>query len=314
MLNKVTIKNFRCFEEIQVELKPLTVLIGANNTGKSSFLDAIRKLEGTCLNARDNFRLGSKNAEVHGSFEHGREFNAIVREPISPIQDPKAPRIEFFRLPSNGANCSSSGFSESSQSIPLNEDGKNLASVLDYMLRKDRKRFLAAVDALTKLIPGFEDLLIDTPDPNSRHLRLKLDNGLELPGESLSSGVRHLLFFTTLAYHPRAPEIILIEEPEAGVHPRRLKEIVELLRSITRGEHCNQPAQVILTTHSPYLLDHVNLDTDQVLTFRREEGVDGRRIVEPVDRDRLAMFLDEFLLGEVWLNQTEEGLVAKGSR
>jgi predicted ATPase len=309
MLKELTIKNFRCFEDVQVELKPLTVLIGANNTGKSSFLDSIRMLGNNFLRRSDQFRLKGGGVEVVGQFSDG----SIISQTLpGPAMD-TAQGIEFFRLPSQGAACASQGFPESSQSIPLNEDGSNLASVLDYMLRKDRKRFLAAVDTLAKLIPGFEDLLIDTPDANTRHLRLKLDNGLELPGESLSSGVRHLLFFTTLAYHPRAPQIILIEEPEVGVHPKRLKEIIELLRSITRGEHCNHPAQVILTTHSPYLLDQVNLDTDQVLTFRREEGIDGRRIVEPIDRQRLAVFLDEFLLGEVWFNETEKGLVAKGN-
>ena len=154
---------------------------------------------------------------------------------------------------------------------------------------------------------------IETPDSNARYLRIMLDNGLELPGESLSVGTRHLIFFVTLAYHPRAPQIVLIEEPEVGVHPRRLGEIVSLLRSMSLGKHCNQPVQVILTTHSPYLLDHVDLTTDQVLTFQRDNGAEGVRNAFPADRHRLANFLDEFNLGEVWFNESESGLVGKSS-
>jgi predicted ATPase len=118
-----------------------------------------------------------------------------------------------------------------------------------------------------------------------------------------------LLAFVALAHHPTPPRVILIEEPETGVHPKRLEEIVRLLREITQGKHGEHAAQVILTTHSPYLLDYVSLDTDQVLVFRRND--DGSRSAEPADPERLKLFLDEFKLGEVWFNRGEEGLVAK---
>lgn len=314
MLTRLSITNYRCFGQVEVELKPLTVLIGPNNTGKSSFLSAVQSLGGGYSpNHDDHHRLVANKIDINAVDDDKAVFSFSDRIDLHARRFPKPvlTGIEFFRLPSSGAGCRSVGFPDSSTAIPLNEDGSNLASVLDFMLRKDRKRFLGLVAALEKLIPGFEDLIIDTPDANTRHLRLKLDNGLELPGESLSSGVRHLLFFATLAFHPRAPHIILIEEPEVGVHPKRLKEIMELLRSISQGEHCSHAAQVILTTHSPYLLDHVNLETDQVLTFRRSAEADGNRVIEPVDKERLAVFLDEFMLGEVWFNQMEEGLVSK---
>ncbi len=101
----------------------------------------------------------------------------------------------------------------------------------------------------------------------------------------------------------------MIEEPENGVHPKRLCDIVNLLRRIVTGQHSDRPSQVILTTHSPYLLDAVDLSRDQVLVFRRNS--DGSRTIEPADKERLDIFLDEFMLGEVWYNQGEDGMVAK---
>ncbi len=47
MLTRLSIKKFLFFENVEVELKPLTVLIGPNNTGKSSFLGAIKALDAT---------------------------------------------------------------------------------------------------------------------------------------------------------------------------------------------------------------------------------------------------------------------------
>ena len=62
---------------------------------------------------------------------------------------------------------------------------------------------------------------------------------------------------------------------------------------------------------SNFQVPECSLDTDQVLTFRRSEEAEGKRLIEPVDKGRLSVFLDEFMLGEVWFNQTEEGLVSK---
>jgi predicted ATPase len=117
-----------------------------------------------------------------------------------------------------------------------------------------------------------------------------------------------LFFFVALAYHPNPPQVALIEEPENGVHPKRLKDIVTLLRDLTTGKLAGHHVQVILSTHSPYLLDHIHVPEDQVLVFHRES--DGRRTARPVDEKHLKAFLDEFMLGEVWFNQGEEGLLA----
>jgi predicted ATP-dependent endonuclease of OLD family len=73
--------------------------------------------------------------------------------------------------------------------------------------------------------------------------------------------------------------------------------------------HGDHAAQIILTTHSPHLLDYVDLTQDQVLVFHRNE--DGSRGAQPVDAERLKTFLDEFMLGEVWYNEGEAGLTGK---
>ncbi len=318
MLDHIKIENFRCFRSVDTELSPLTVLIGANNTGKSAFLDAIRVLgEGDRqLHPLDAWRR-IQDTEVRITAHHQTGPNHVVSMTVSRGEcsrergGPVLSGVEMFRLPSYGLKCHDQGFSEPIDKLPLGESGEHTASVLDYLLRKDRKRFDGIVATLRDLVPGFMDLAIDTPNAKLRHLSSILDDGLELPGESLSVGLRHLIFFVTLAYHPRAPDVILIEEPELGVHPKRLGDIMRLLRSISQGDFCDHAAQVILSTHSPFLLDHVDLDHDQLLIFQREESDEGARTVTPADKDRLRTFLDEFMLGEVWFNETEKGLISQ---
>jgi predicted ATPase len=195
--------------------------------------------------------------------------------------------------------------------LQLGDDGSLVPAMLDYMLRKSRRQFFALIEKLRELIPGLEDLDIATPKPPLRRVDLVIENGLTMPATYASTGLRLLLFFLTLAYHPSPPKLVLIEEPENGIHPRRLGEIMQLLRALSEGEFGGHVAQVILTTHSPYLLDHVNIEKDQVLVFQRME--DGGRVAQPADAKRLKNFLDEFMLGEVWFNEEERGLVAKPS-
>ncbi len=316
MLTRIEIENFRCFPFLNVELRPLTVLIGPNNTGKSAFLDAILALgrDGK-LHPGDHWRLKT-DSTLSIRADSPESHNLVVRHVWKAGNDSLErgtllEGIAFFHLPSAGVACRDEGFPDSVKELPLGHQGERLASVLDYMLRKDRRRFDGVVATLRELVPGFEDLAIDTPHPQSRHLGVVLDHGLQLPGEALSVGLRHLIFFVTLAYHPRAPEIILVEEPEHGVHPKRLGDIVGLLRSISQGKYCSHPAQVILTTHSPFLLDHVDLDHDQLLIFQRQDTVEGARTAVPADKERLRVFLDEFMLGEVWFNESEEGLIGQ---
>lgn len=187
--------------------------------------------------------------------------------------------------------------------------GTGVPTVLDYYLRRERGRFDRVIEVMKELVPGLEDIRIPTPDPQHRQVNFVVEHGLEIFAGRASAGVRLLLFFVALAHHPKPPRLILLEEPENGIHPKRLSEVIDLLRDLTAGKYGDHPAQVIMTTHSPYLLDLIDLEKDQVLVFRRNK--DGSRTAEPVDAARLEAFLGEFMLGEVWYNQGEEGLVAR---
>ena len=66
--------------------------------------------------------------------------------------------------------------------------------------------------------------------------------------------------------------LLFIEEPEQSIHPRRLGEIVELLRQVVAERKC----QVVVVTHSPVLLDAFRDEPEAILLFRR--GDTGTRV------------------------------------
>jgi predicted ATPase len=319
VLERVEIQNFRCLRKVKAPLRPLTVLIGPNDSGKSAFLAALKCLADASLEPGDYWRLDSANAVTVRAVAPGLkvEFGLMADRndygkryhPVAQPRDDPTRSLGFFLPPSQGVPMTSQGYSDEGAPPELDSGGGMIPALLDHLLRRDRERFSAFVDALKQRVPGLEDVHVATPSPQERRIDLKIDNELVIKADQASVGVRLMLFFVALTYHPSPPKVILLEEPENGVHPRRLGDITKLLRDITQGVHCGHPAQVILTTHSPYLLDHVDLDQDQVLVFRRQD--DGSRTAEPVDKERLKTFLDEFMLGEVWFNQQEDGLVGR---
>lgn len=306
ILSRVLMDRFRALHSVNAELKPLTVLVGANDTGKSSFLAALASLFDS--------RVGGTAVELDDFYRGERSSSApLVRGwsgPNAGIQRITDGLVGMYQLPSTGIPMVSEGLAENPlRPFPeLGRHGEGVATLLDSLLRRDRVRFDRITQRLRELVPGLEDILIGTPTSNTRSLSLVIENGLTIPADRTSTGLRMMLFFVALAFHPEPPDLILLEEPENGVHPRRLGAIVDLLRSITKGEQGGHAAQIVLTTHSPYLLDAIDLNQDQVLVFQRES--DGRRTAVAADGSRLAKFLNEFQLGEVWYNEGERGLIA----
>lgn len=309
MLEHIHIEKFRCLRDVDVPLRPLTVLVGPNDSGKSAFLRAFRFLGGDVdISRMDWWRLKENAVRVTGRAS-GEKFTRRGDggwKPAAAQSYPFLP-LQFFQLPSHGVNMKSEGYADEGDPPMLDSSGGMIPALLDHLLRRDRQRYDSIVDTLRGLIEGFEGLHIGTPSPATRSVDLVIDNGLRIPADEASVGVRLLLFFVTLAYHPTPPKLVLIEEPENGVHPKRLADVMQLLREISQGKHGDHASQVILTTHSPHLLDYVDLEHDQVLVFSREK--DGSRTAHPADAERLKHFLDEFMLGEVWYNEGEAGLV-----
>ncbi|MCK5800340.1 MAG: AAA family ATPase, partial [Deltaproteobacteria bacterium] len=131
-------------------------------------------------------------------------------------------RATLFDLPSRGPTLAGEGLQDKEGAPEILGNGDRVAALVDYLLRRDRQAFDRFVRAACAHIPGAVDLHVTVPSPSARDLALKIDSGAIFDAEELSAGVRLMLFFLAIAHHPSPPELILLEEPEKGVHPRRL--------------------------------------------------------------------------------------------
>ena len=113
----------------------------------------------------------------------------------------------------------------------------------------DEPQFKAVEKALHLIIPSITG--IDVSVNNSGNVALNLMQGQTLiPADVLSEGTLRILGLLALGGAKEPPGLLCFEEPENGIHPDRLDLVASLLKTLADGG-----TQVIVTTHSPTLLD-----------------------------------------------------------
>ncbi len=327
MINSLYIENFKCLLKVNVELGPLTVLIGPNDSGKTSLLQVIelfREIPSLDVRIPPSMiwqRRMDRHVilKVNGSVSGPTDFS--IELPIAPnsraaVSQQVRDRTQFvqhlassatYRLNPNSLRSNA----HSANNPVLKSDGSNLAAVLHSMLSgPDRDSVIDLEKKLNEAVPTVRG--ISTPiagGPGSHKIEFTLNVDMKpavtIPSEQASDGAMLLLAFLVLVYGD-APDILLIEEPENGLHPSRLKMVIDILRKISTGEIGYKPRQVILTTHSPLLLNFVQ--PEEIRIFRRDEK--GATQVTPMHKvPQFEKLRKEFAPGEVWYLFGEEELV-----
>jgi predicted ATPase len=144
----------------------------------------------------------------------------------------------------------------------LRPDGSNLPWVVAELQQRTPERHQAWVEHLRSALPDLRNVTtVERDEDRHRYLMLEYDEGLRVPSWMASDGTLRLLALTVPAYLPEFNGILLIEEPENGIHPRAVETMFQSLSSV-------YGAQVLLATHSPVILSVT--DIRDVLCFARD--------------------------------------------
>ena len=142
--------------------------------------------------------------------------------------------------------------------------GEELASFLNTLRALDEPQFKAVEKALRMIIPSVTHIDVGVNDLGEVELKL-LEGKTPIPARILSEGTLRVLGLLALGGAKAPPSLIGFEEPENGIHPRRIRMVADLLRNrALTGE-----TQLIVTTHSPILPD---LFADENLFVCRKEN------------------------------------------
>ena len=149
--------------------------------------------------------------------------------------------------------------------------GEELAAFLNTLKALDPKQFRAVEKALHTLMPNVDGIEVEVSNLGEVELRLT-ESGVAIPARVLSEGTLRMLGLLALTGVKDAPALVGLEEPENGVHPRRIQLIAELLKTrASLGQ-----TQYIVTTHSPILPDL--LPDGSLFVVHR---IDGQTRIEP---------------------------------
>jgi len=186
---------------------------------------------------------------------------------------------------------------EDAEVVPKPEiglDGQGLAAVLGLWRGAMPEKAEALQGFMTRCLPEMANVFVrPAPVPGHQRLWFKQKDGLEFDSQHVSDGV---LAFTALAMHALSVEpgqLLFIEEPEQSIHPKRLRELVDLLRDIVRERGC----QFVIATHSTVLLNTFRDEPEAILLFRRSET--GTRVRRLSDVPELLTALQQTPLGDL---------------
>lgn len=143
--------------------------------------------------------------------------------------------------------------------------GEDLASFLNTLRALDPAQFRAVEKALHMIVPSVTGIDVGVNALGEVELKL-LEGKTPIPARVLSEGTLRVLGLLALGGAKEAPALLGFEEPENGIHPRRIKMIADLLKTRTAGGE----TQLIVTTHSPILPDMVS--DDCLLVCRKQQG------------------------------------------
>jgi len=381
MISKLRIENFKALRDVSIDLTPLHVLIGPNNSGKTSILEALNALcrsvdfpltqafpghwkgrelvhrgSGTDVTLSANIREDDGKESFHYSLacrfaaEPSREVR-VAAELFTEGSDKVSFSHEGHHQ-SQVCTISQSGggsrtlqqleaskrihryFSgahyyrwdsrqlalpvapDSSRRFKMDSSGFGLALCLDDILGYDRDQFIRMETRFREIFPEISSVklipeaaykasrdsnnvpLMNVTDGKGIYFQFADSTSL-VPASQASDGVLLVLAYLAVLSLPQPPRVLLIEEPENGIHPGRLRNILSILKQLVSER---KTTQILLTTHSPYVLDLFSPE-DVTLCRREKDEITTKKLSESkMVRDQL----DVFSLGEIWTSEGDE--------
>ena len=169
--------------------------------------------------------------------------------------------------------------------------GENLAPVLLQMERQDPRRYQRLCKLIGRVLPDFDCFQIDKENGKA-YLRWRAIGSEKSFGAHLTSdgSLRFFALATLLNLsREKLPDLILLDEPELGLHPAAISLVAGLIKVLSHEK------QVIVATQSPLLVDAFGLDEIVVLELR-----DGQTGIRSVKHEEYRNWLDEYSTGELW--------------
>jgi predicted ATPase len=154
------------------------------------------------------------------------------------------------------------------------------------------------VETIRQIAPWFGDFVLQPSEKNKRFILLnwrERGSDMVFDSQALSDGTLRAMGLVTLLLQPTEdlPSLVVIDEPELGLHPYAIVTLAALMKQAAC--HC----QIIAATQSTALLDQFRPE-DVIVVDRDDRASVFRRVPEQMSEKQLDEWLAEYSLGELW--------------
>jgi len=176
--------------------------------------------------------------------------------------------------------------------------GENIAAILFKIRDEHPLAYKRIIRVIQSVAPFFNDFYLEPTEAGKIRLQWQDKFSEMIYGPTdLSDGTIRFIALAILFMQPRLPKIIIIDEPELGLHPVAIEKLSGLIKmAAQRG------TQIIAATQSAELIS--NFEPEDILTVNQREGY---TTIERLDGSSLEKWLDEYTIGDLWKQKIMKG-------
>jgi predicted ATPase len=179
----------------------------------------------------------------------------------------------------------------------LKSDGRNLASFL-YKLKQNHPIIYNRILNTTKSVaPFIFDFILEPSETKGREDSIELrwidqnDLNTNFSAYHFSDGTLRFIALATVLLQPEPPLVIIIDEPELGLHPLAISKLAGMIQV------ASHKAQIIMSTQSVTLVDCFT--AEEIITVDRDEK-EKQSTFKRLKSADFKIWLNDHLLGELW--------------
>jgi predicted ATPase len=219
--------------------------------------------------------------------EKGTEYEGLLKQ-LLPIG-----QIRVYHFHDTGDSARIKQIQRSNDNVRLKDDASNLAPFLRMLKDKHEAYYRMIVTSIRQVAPFFDDFVHREGNHDTVELEWTQQGDADTPLKAhvLSDGTLRFACLATLLLQPweLMPPIILIDEPELGLHPFAINLLSDLIK------RASERKQLIVTTQSVPLLSWFECE-DVVVVDRKDNASTFHRL----NAAELSVWLEEYSLGELW--------------
>lgn len=234
--------------------------------------------------------IGKKESSLHemiSTYKRTKQYPGIpgyVKNGLS--------GFEVYHFHDTGIHSPLKGTCDINDNRFLRKDGSNIAAFLFYLKEKHPFNLKKIEGVIQQIAPFFDSFALEPLRLSQEKIKLEWKekgNDEYFNADQFSDGTIRMVALTTLLLQPEPPNIIIIDEPELGLHPAAIQQLAGLIRK------ASIQSQIIISTQSVTLVNQFNPE-DLIIVERN----DGSTTFKKLEFDEVSAWLDNYSLGEIW--------------